>query len=35
MQVLFTKSFHKEISKIRDKKLAHHVEIIILNAKSA
>lgn len=35
MEVLFTKKFHKEISKIRDKKLAHTLESIILQVKSA
>lgn len=35
MEVLFTKSFHKEISRIRDKKLAHLVEVAILNVKSS
>ena len=34
MQVLFTKNFHKEISKLRDKKLAHNIEAIILQVKS-
>ncbi|HXB41737.1 MAG TPA: hypothetical protein VNZ49_14445 [Bacteroidia bacterium] len=33
MEVLFTKKFHKEISKIRDKKLAHSIEEIILEVK--
>ncbi len=34
MQVLFTKTFHKEISKLRDKKLAHTIEAIIVEVKS-
>jgi mRNA interferase RelE/StbE len=34
MHVLFTKTFHKEISKLRDKKLAHTLETIILEVKS-
>lgn len=35
MEVLFTKKFHKEISKLRDKKLAHAIEVVILDVKKA